>query len=124
MPPPAPRRPCLACVVEKSLNLGGHGGHDGAVEQQIQSAEQECADNYSDENLYAGIDITLSLLGSDGRLSSSNHGINLVSDFLKHILLPLVALFLFQKSCDYLPLVYLFVSNKCGFGSITQRANN
>ena len=78
-----PRRPCLACVVEKPLNLGGHGGHDGAVEQQIQSAEQECADNYSDENLYAGIDITLSLLASNSRSYRSYCGINLVSDFLK-----------------------------------------
>ena len=50
MPPLTPRRRRLTCVVEKSLNLGGHGGHDGAVEQQIQSAEQECADNDGDQN--------------------------------------------------------------------------
>ncbi len=79
-----PLRPCLACVVEKSLNLGGHGGHDGAVKQQIQPAEQKRANNNGDQDFYAGIDIALSLLASGGCFSSRNHGINLVSDFLKH----------------------------------------
>lgn len=41
-----PLRPFgLTCVIEQALNLGRYGRHNGAVEQQIQSAEQERTDN-------------------------------------------------------------------------------
>ena len=84
-----PLRPFgLTCVIEQALNLGGDSGHNGAVEQQIQSAEQESTDNDGNENLYAGIDITLSLFTGDSSADSGNCGVYLVSDFLKHILLP------------------------------------
>lgn len=60
-----PLRPCLACVIEQALNLGRYGRHNGGVKEYIQTAEQEHSDDNGDENLYAGIDITLCFLASD-----------------------------------------------------------
>ena len=82
-----------AAKTEKLGDLAGHGGHDGCVEQRIQTAEEQRTDYYGDKNFYAGIDIAFSLLISDGALDGKDCGIDLVLDFLKHILLPRLSLF-------------------------------
>ena len=77
-----------AAKAEKLGDLAGHGGHDGCVEQRIQTAEEQRTDYYGDKNFYAGIDIALGLLIGDCALGGNNCGIDLVSDFLKHNFLP------------------------------------
>ena len=77
-----------AAKAEKLGNFGSYRGHDGAVEQRIQTAEEQCADDNCDQNLHAGIDIAFSLLIGDCALSGNDCGINLVLDFLKHNYLP------------------------------------
>ena len=86
--PAAKLKMLSAAKAEKLGDLAGHGGHDGCVEQRIQTAEEQCADNYGDQNLYAGIDIAFSLLIGHCALCRNDCGINLILDFLKHILLP------------------------------------
>ena len=49
----------LALEVEEILDLLSHSGHDGGVEESIQTAEQESTDHDGDQNLDAGIDVTL-----------------------------------------------------------------
>ena len=77
-----------AAKAEKLGDLASHGGHDGCVEQRIQTAEEQCADDNCDQNLNAGIDIALSLLVGHGALGGNDCGIDLILDFLKHIFLP------------------------------------
>ena len=77
-----------AAKAEKLGNFGRYRGHDGCVEQRIQTAEEQRADDNGDKNLNAGIDIALSLLVGDSALGGNDCGIDLVLDFLKHILLP------------------------------------
>ena len=77
-----------AAEAEKLGDLAGHGGHDGCVEQRIQTAEEQRTDNYGDKNFYAGIYIAFRLSVGDSALSGNDCGIDLVLDFLKHILLP------------------------------------
>ena len=78
----------LTRIVEETGYLGRHGRHDGGVKQRVKSGKEQSTDNYGDKNLYAGIDIALSLLVGDSALSGNDCGIDLVLNFLKHILLP------------------------------------
>ena len=77
-----------AAKAEKLGNFGSYRGHDGAVEQRIQTAEEQCADDNCDQNLHAGIDIAFCLSVGNSALGGNDCGIYLVSDFLKHNFLP------------------------------------
>lgn len=43
-----PRMVLSALVIEELLDLLSHGGHDGGVEERIETCEQECADDDGD----------------------------------------------------------------------------
>ena len=55
----------LTLVIEQLLDLGGHRGHDGGVEQGVQTGQQQSADNHGDEDLDTGVHITLGLMVGD-----------------------------------------------------------
>jgi hypothetical protein len=75
----------LAREVEELGDLGGHSGHDGSVEECIETGEEERADDNSDKDLYAGIDVTLSTSVGDGSLGAGCDGIDLVGDGVKEL---------------------------------------
>jgi len=70
MPPPCS---LSALEVEKILDLLSHGGHDGGVEECVEAAEQESADNHGDEDLNAGIDVAFCLYVFDCGLGTDCH---------------------------------------------------
>lgn len=74
-----------AAKAEKLGNFGSYSGHDGGVKQRIQSRKEKRADDNSDKNLNAGIDIAFGLFIGDCAFGGNDCGIYLVSDFLKHI---------------------------------------
>ena len=63
----------LALEVEEILDLLSHGGHDGGVEERIETCEQECADDDCDEDLDAGIDVAFGLHVLDCGLGTDCH---------------------------------------------------
>jgi len=75
----------VAGVVEETLNLAGHGGHDGAVEERVETGEQERTNNDGNEDLHAGIDVAFSLLGGDGCFRSDDGVVRLVLDGVKKL---------------------------------------
>ena len=61
-----------AVIAEEFSYLRGNGRHDRRVEERVESGEQERADDNRDENLYAGIDVTLaSVVGKCGPRAGS-----------------------------------------------------
>ena len=76
----------LALVVEQIGDLFGYCGHDGGVEQGVQTSQQQSADDDSDENLDAGVHIALGLLVGNGYLSAGGHGIELLTDVCDKLL--------------------------------------
>ena len=56
------------CVIEETLDLRRHRGHDRRVEQRVEAGEQERADHDGDQDLHAGIDVALAA-GEIGRAS-------------------------------------------------------
>jgi len=67
-------------VIEHALNLGGERGHDGGVEQEIETCEDDTADYYTDDDLHTSIDIALTRGGLDGGSCRDDCGIDLVLD--------------------------------------------
>jgi len=63
----------LALEVEQLLDLLSHGGHDGGVEERIETCEQECADDNGDEDLDAGVDVAFSSYVLDCGLGTNGH---------------------------------------------------
>jgi len=80
MPPPCS---LSALEVEKILDLLSHGGHDGGVEECVEAAEQESADNHGDEDLNAGIDVAFGTDVVDGTLSADCEIVALFGDLVK-----------------------------------------
>ena len=70
----------LTLVIEECLNLRGDGGKDGGVEQRIETGKQKRTDDYGDQNLYAGVHITLGTGVIDGRLGADGDGVDLAAD--------------------------------------------
>ena len=87
-----------AVIAEEFSYLRGNGRHDRRVEERVESGEQERADDNRDENLYAGIDVTLAAGVGERGLRAESGGGELVLDgsddlfiyFLPHIFLILL----------------------------------
>ena len=75
-----------AAVIEHALNLGGKSGHDGGVEEEIETCEDDTADYDTDDDLNAGIDIALTGGGLDGGLGRNDCLVELVLDGVDKIL--------------------------------------
>ena len=75
-----------AAVIEHALNLGGKSGHDGGVEEEIETCEDDTADYDSNDNLDAGIDIALTRSGLDGSLCGDDCAVELALDVVNEIL--------------------------------------
>lgn len=93
----------LTRVIEHALDAGLQGGQDHAIEEGVQTAQHDSADNDGDDDLHAGIDKALSAgivhcsgcggLGIDG--DGVELGLNLVDDLL-HFEFPHIFLCLFD----------------------------
>ena len=70
----------LAAVVEHLADLSGKSGHDGGVEEEIETCEDDTADYDTDDDLDAGIDIALTGGGLDGGLGRNDCLVELVLD--------------------------------------------
>ena len=81
-----PRSSSSALVIEELLDLLSHSGHDGGVEERIETCEQECADDNGDEDLNAGIDVAFSLHVLDCGLGADCHFGCLVLDISEKLL--------------------------------------
>ena len=80
---------CLAvsaAVIEHALNLGGKSGHDGGVEEEIETCEDDTADDNADDDFHTGVDIALAGGGLDGSLCGNNRLVELVLDVVNEIL--------------------------------------
>jgi len=73
----------LALEVEEILDLLSHGGHDGGVEECIETGKQESTDNNGDQNLDTGIDVTFGTDVVDGTLSADCEIVALFGDLVK-----------------------------------------
>ena len=58
----------LAAVVEHFTDLSGERGDDRAVEEEIETGEDDTTDNDTDDDLHARVDIALTGGGLDGGL--------------------------------------------------------
>ena len=76
----------LAAVVEHLADLSGKSGHDGGVEEEIETCEDDTADYDTDDDLDSGIDIALAGGGLDSGSCGDDGGIRLVLDGVNEIL--------------------------------------
>ena len=87
----------LTAVVEHLTDLGGEVGHDGGVEQGVESCEDHTSDDHADDDLHTGVDIALSQLVLNGSLNSGStlleFGYDFVDDFLHDFNSPVILLF-------------------------------
>ena len=89
-----------ALIVEEVSYLRGNGRHDRRVEERVESGKQERAD----EDLYAGVDVTLATGVCERDLRAGSDGGELVldgGDSLFHVVLPhifLVLLFIEREA--------------------------
>ena len=61
-----------AVIAEEFRDLRSHGRHDRRVEERVETSEQKRADDDRDEDLHAGIDVTLaSVVGKCGPRAGS-----------------------------------------------------
>ncbi len=72
-----PRSSLSALEVEEFLDLLRYGGHDGGVEECIETCKQECADYDGNEDLHSGVDVAFSSYVLDSGLGADRH-----SDYL------------------------------------------
>ena len=80
---------CLAvsaAVIEHALNLGGKSGHDGGVEEEIETCEDDTADYDTDDDFYSGVDIALTGSGLNGSLCGDDCAVELALDVVNEIL--------------------------------------
>ena len=70
----------LAAVVEHLADLGGKSGHDGGVEEEIETCEDDTADYDTDDDLHARVDIALARGGLDGGSCGDDCGVELIFD--------------------------------------------
>ena len=75
----------LALEVEEIFDLLSHGGHDGGIEESVQTAEQESTDHDGDQNLDAGIDVTFGTDVVDGTLSTDGEHVALFGNLVKKL---------------------------------------
>ena len=75
----------LALEVEEFLDLLRYGGHNGGVEERIETGKQECTDNNGDQNLDTGIDVTFGTDVVDGTLSANCERVALFGDLVKKL---------------------------------------
>ena len=76
----------LAAVVEHLTDLSGERGDDRAVEEEIETGEDDTADDYADDDLHARVDIALTGGGLDGGLGRNDCLVELVLDAVDEIL--------------------------------------
>ena len=75
-----PRSSSSALVIEELLDLLSHSGHDGGVEERIETCEQECADDHSDKDLDAGVNVAFAAGIGNGGLGADCESVELVGD--------------------------------------------
>ena len=76
----------LAAVVEHLTDLSGERGDDRAVEEEIETGEDDTTDNDTDDDLHARVDIALTGGGLDGGLGRNDCLVELVLDAVDEIL--------------------------------------
>ena len=81
-----PRSSLSALEVEELLDLLRYGGHDGGVEERIETCEQESTDDNGDEDLNAGVDVAFSSYVLDCGLGADCHFSCLVLDISEKLL--------------------------------------
>ena len=70
----------LTGVVEHALDLGSQSGDDGGVEECVETCEEDAANDHTDDDLHAGVDIALTGGGLDGSSCGDDGGVALVLD--------------------------------------------
>ena len=73
-------------VGEHTLNLGSKSGDNGGVEERIETGKDYTADDNTDDDLDAGIDIALTGGGCDGGLCRDDCLVKLVFDGIDEFL--------------------------------------
>ena len=74
----------LSLVIEELGDLLGHGGHDGGIEESVETGKEQCADNNGDKDLDTGVNVAFGLLGSDSGLHADCGIGNGVLNLSKH----------------------------------------
>ena len=76
----------LACVIEHFANLGLESGDDGGVEESVKTCKEYTADNYSDDDLYTGVNVAFCLDVLDGGLCTDSQIVHLVLNLIEKLL--------------------------------------
>ena len=76
----------LAGEVEQLFDALGDGGHDGVVEQGVQTGQQQSTDDNGDQNLNAGIDVAFGLDVGNGHNGTGGQGVALGTDGVDQLL--------------------------------------
>lgn len=87
----------LAGVAEHLADLGREGGHDGRIEECVETGKDDTADHDTDDDLDTGIDIALTGSGFDSRFSRDHCLVALVLDGVDELFHILITSF-FLKS--------------------------
>ena len=69
-----------AVIAEEFSYLRSHSRHDRRVEERVESGEKKRTDNDRDEDLYAGVDVTLATGVCERDLRAGSDGGELVLD--------------------------------------------
>ena len=64
---------CLTVIIKQTGDLFGHLRHDRPIEERIQAGQQQCADDYGNQNLDAGVDIALCSGTGNNCLHAAGH---------------------------------------------------
>ena len=75
-----------AVIAEEFRDLRSHGRHDRRVEERVEPGEQERADDDRDENLHAGVDVTLAAGVCERGFGTGGDGGELVLDGIDDLL--------------------------------------
>ena len=69
-----------AGVVEHVADLGGKCRDDGGVEERVETRKDHAADNDTDDDFHAGVDVAFTRLGFEGGLRGDRHAVCLVAN--------------------------------------------
>ena len=73
-------------VAEHVGDLGGKRRDDGGVEESVETREDHTADDHTDDDLDAGVDVALTGLGLEGGLRGDRHAVCFVADGFEEFL--------------------------------------
>ena len=101
----------LTRVIEHFQDLGVETRNDNGLEERVETAENDCTDNNSNDDLNAGVDIALTGGGLDGGLGRNDCLVELVLDGVDKLFHRLITSFFLKI------LVLFFVVGKMKTGS-------